>query len=247
MNNFKLGIQLYTVRKALAEDFYGTLKALKKMGIQGIELAFFYGNLEPTKLALLINKLELEVYGIYENFQNIADDTNKVYDYAKTLKCKYLTSGLGIDILKNDFNNAINIIKKACVIAKKHNISICYHAHSHEFETIDGEIILDKLLNAVPEMSFEADTAWIQCGGQDILTYMNKYANRIPLIHVKDVKKDNTITELGNGIINFKEVLEFSKNNQVEWVSYEQDTSELTPLKSTEISFKYLNNIVKEI
>lgn len=240
MNDFKLGIQLYTVREELKRDFKGTLEALKNMGIQGVELAFFYGEMVPDALAELMKELNLEVCGIYEHFQNLTDETSKVYDYAKALNCNYLTSGLNLEKLKNDFAECVEFAKVACEIADKNRMTICYHAHAHEFEKVDGECLLDKLFDAVPEMAFEADTAWIKTGGEDVIGYMERYSDRIPLLHVKDIKADKTITELGNGIIDFKPVIEFARKSQVEWVSYEQDTSELTPLESARISLDFL-------
>ncbi len=40
MNKFKLGIQLYTVRNELKEDFTGTLKFLTEQGVQGGGICF---------------------------------------------------------------------------------------------------------------------------------------------------------------------------------------------------------------
>lgn len=246
MSEFKLGIQLYSVREPLAEDFRGTLEKLSKMGIKGVELAFFYGDMEPAELAELMTELDLEVCGIYEHFPNLADETNKVYDYAKALGCQYLTSGLSLDMLKDDFESCVGMARVACSVAAENDMTICYHAHAHEFEKADGEYILDNLLNAVPEMGFEADTAWIKCGGENVIGYMEKWADRIPLVHVKDVKgpdEDNRITELGNGTIDFKAVLDFAERSDVEWVSYEQDYSDLTALESAQISLDHLNSL----
>ena len=36
---FKIGIQVYSVRDAAAADFAGTMRALKEMGYDGVELA----------------------------------------------------------------------------------------------------------------------------------------------------------------------------------------------------------------
>lgn len=146
-------------------------------------------------------------------------------------------------MLKDDFPCCVATAEKACIIAEQKGMTICYHAHAHEFEKVGGEALLDRLLNAVPAMAFEADTAWIKTSGEDVVGYMGKYSDRIPLLHVKDIKADNTITELGNGIIDFKSIVEFVHNSQVKWVSYEQDTSELTPLESAKISLDYLKQL----
>ncbi len=244
MKDFKLGIQLYSVREPLQKDFRGTLENLKAMGIQGVELAFYYGGMEPDELAEVMKELELEVCGIYEDFANIADANGKVYEYAEALGCTYLTSGFNMKMLEDDFRGAVALAEKAAAVAKANNITVCYHAHAHEFATVNGESYLDRLLKAVPAMAYEADTAWIHCGGEDVMKNLRQYGDRIPLLHVKDVKADNSITELGNGVIDFQPIIEFAAESQIQWVSYEQDTSELTPLESAQLSISFIRNLL---
>lgn len=244
MHNLKVGIQLYTVREPLKEDFVGTLQKLSGMGVKGVELAFFYGGLEPDTLAMLMKKLKIEVCGIYEGFDNLGKPDGKVYAYAQALGCKYLTSGLGLQAFKDDFAGCVAKCRQACLVAGSKGLTICYHAHAHEFEKINGEYILDKILAAVPEMAFEADTAWILCGGADPAEYIKKHLGRIPLVHFKDVKADKTITELGNGVVDFPAVLRVIRGSKVAWISYEQDSTTLTPLESTKISMDYLKKII---
>ena len=63
-------------------------------------------------------------------------------------------------------------------------------------------------------------------------------------MHFKDIKADKKITELGNGVVDFPAVLKVVRGSKVEWVSYEQDNTELTPLESTKISMDYLKSII---
>ncbi|MFZ2657329.1 MAG: sugar phosphate isomerase/epimerase [Victivallales bacterium] len=244
MSGFKVGIQLYTVREPLSKDFEGTLQKLSEMGVKGVELAYFYGGLEPDALAKLMKKLGMEVCGIYEGFDNICNPDSKVYEYAKAMGCKYLTCGLGLQAFKDDFPGCVTKFKKACEVASSKGMTVCYHAHSHEFEKINGELIMDKILAGVPAMAFEADTAWIQCGGENPAGYVKKHLSRIPLVHFKDVKADKKITELGNGVVDFPAVLKVIRSSKVRWVSYEQDNTDLTPLESTKISMDYLKSIL---
>jgi len=244
MHAIKVGIQLYTVREPLKNDFEGTLQKLAEMGIKGVELAFFYGGLEPDALAKLMKKLGIEVCGIYEGLDNLCNPGGKVYEYASALGCKYLTSGLGLQLFKDDFAGCVAKLKKACGVAGSQGMTVCYHAHAHEFEKIDGEYILDKILAEVPGMAFEADTAWIQCGGVDPAGYIKKHLNRIPLVHFKDIKADKTITELGAGVVDFPAVMRVIRGSNTGWISYEQDSTALTPLESTKISMDYLKKII---
>ena len=43
MKQFKVGLQLYSVRNDMEKDFEGTLKAVKDMGYDYVEFAGFFG------------------------------------------------------------------------------------------------------------------------------------------------------------------------------------------------------------
>ena len=240
----KIGIQLYSVREALAEDFKSTLTKLSELGFRGVEFAFNYGGIAPEKLAEFLKEKNLQAIGIYENLDNICNPDAEVYAQAAALGCKHLTFGFSLAQLEEDLQKCLDTCRKAVKVAASKGLTICYHAHAHEFKKFNGECYLDILLKEVPGMAFEADTCWIQQGGEDVVGYMGKYADRIPLLHVKDVTAEGQITELGNGIIDFKAVADFAKTNDIPWLSYEQDISDKPGLNSATISIKYLNNCI---
>ena len=96
MKNVQIGIQLYSVRDALNDDFKGTLKKLSKLGFRGVEFAFNYGGIAPTELAGFLKEQNLQTIGIYENINNICNPDAEVYAQAFALGCKHLTFGFNI-------------------------------------------------------------------------------------------------------------------------------------------------------
>jgi len=242
MKNTQIGIQLYSVREALAEDFKGTLSQLSKLGFKGVEFAFNYGGLTPAALAEFLQEQNLQAIGIYEQVANLCNPDAEVYTQAAALGCKHLTFGTGLAALEEDFEGFLDICRKIVEVSANKGMTLCYHAHAHEFKKYKGETYLDLILTAsgLETITFEADTCWIQQGGEDVIEYMTKYADRIPLLHVKDVTAEGKITELGNGVIDFKAVADFAKANDIPWLSYEQDTSDFKGLKSATISIAHL-------
>ena len=85
----KTGVQLYSVRTNLAEDFEATLKAVSEMGYDGVEFAGLLGN-DPQKIAELCKKYNLEPISAHVPFEQLNDDTEQVMkDYA-TIGCKFI-------------------------------------------------------------------------------------------------------------------------------------------------------------
>ena len=44
MKQFKVGLQLYSVRDDMEKDFYGTLKKVKEIGYDYVEFAGYFGH-----------------------------------------------------------------------------------------------------------------------------------------------------------------------------------------------------------
>lgn len=82
-----------------------------------------------------------------------------------------------------------------------------------QFETsIDGASALTYLLDTTDGSNIyaEPDVYWVKKSGNDPLTFIKQYPNRIPYIHLKDMThEDNAeFTEIGTGIIDFKPIFE---------------------------------------
>ena len=244
MSKLNFAIQLYSVRQELAEDFPGTLDALRKIGFEAVELAFFYGGMQPEALAKLLAEKSLPVCGIYEKAENLADPKAQVYAYAKALNCRYLTLGFSQESLQNDFQGCLALLKDAVRSAAENHCQVCYHAHAHEFAKLDQHSYLEHLLNETEGLLYEADTAWIHAGGEKVVPHLQQWAKIIPLLHLKDLDENGKITELGNGVIDFAAVIQTARKHGLHWLSYEQDYSSMGALKSAEVSHQLLREIM---
>jgi sugar phosphate isomerase/epimerase len=81
--------------------------------------------------------------------------------------------------------------------------------HNHDFEFVaveDGVIPMDILLDAAPEMNWEADLGWILRAGGSPLDWLKARADRIVAVHLKDVQADcdkapeDGWADLGHGV-----------------------------------------------
>ena len=242
MKDFKLGIQLYSVREPLKDDFKGVLRELAKMGYQGMEFAGQYGDMEPAELAAFLKEIGVSACGMHVGLDSILNSGDKCYQYAKAIGCKHLITSLCGNFIK-DFDLLVGKCNEAGRVAGANGMVFTYHNHAQEFETIDGKIALDLFYaRTSPELvKAELDTYWIKKGGSDPVAYLTQYASRLPLIHLKDMDKvDGSFTEVGTGLIDLKGVLEVARTSAAGWVIYEQDACKRPQLESAGIS---LNNI----
>ena len=72
----------------------------------------------------------------------------------------------------------------------------------------------------------EFDVAWAAKGGVDPAQYIEKYAQRVPQVHLKDYDpKREDVTEIGEGMVDLAAVHHASLAAGSKWIIYEQDRS----------------------
>ena len=240
----KIGIQLYTVREALNEDYKGVLAKLAKLGFNGFEFAWNYGDMSPDELAAFLKELNVEACGMHAPIDGMLDENNDNYAYAKAIGCKYITTSLCGEVAK-DWMGTIDKLGEAAKVAQKNGMTVTYHNHAQEFDKIDGKYALDILYDKLDAslVKAELDTYWIKKGGEDPVSYLTKYADRLPQIHLKDMDAtDGSFTEIGEGLMDLPGIFEVGNKAGSEWIIYEQDVCKRAAVESAEIS---INNLKK--
>ncbi len=247
-----IGIQLYTLRDLVKQDFVGTLTKLSQIGYNSIEAAgyndgMFYGY-KPAEYKKILLDLGLAPASSHsginpKNAKKVAEDT--------------LNAGMSYIILpwiSEDWRTSIDVYKKLAddmnLIGEQCNemgIRFGYHNHAFEFEEIDGQIPYDILLNNTDadKVCMQLDLYWMVYGGKDPLEYFNKYPGRFELWHVKDMANDEKreSTEIGNGIIDFPAIFNEKSLSGMKYYFVEQEAFTIDPMESVEMSFNYLKNL----
>jgi len=242
MGEIPLGIQLYTVRQLLDDDFKATVKALAEMGYQGVEFAWKYGGMSPDELAAFLNDLGLQVCGMHVSLAEIQDPSSEAYAYARALGSAYLTTSLAGEVAK-DWPATIAEAAKAGAAASSAGLTFTYHNHAQEFEKVEGACALDLFYDRTDPKQVQAqlDVFWIKTGGQDPADYIRKYPGRVPQVHLKDMDPvDGGFTEVGEGLIDIPGIYDAARQVGAKWMIVEQDTCKRPPLESARISIENL-------
>lgn len=242
MAKMPLALQLYTVRDDLREDFKGTLRAIARMGYQGVELGSDLGGLQPEDLAAFLASLGLAAAGLHVPTGDIIDTQSPAYAYAKALSCPYLSVSRCDDV-ENDWYAVIEELREAGGAAKSAGLTFTYHNHAQEFVRIDGSYALDMLFERTdPDVvQCELDTYWIKKGGEDPVGYILKFPGRVPQVHIKDMDpSDGSFTEVGNGVMDLGAIYEAAEEVGTQWMIVEQDYCKRRPMESARISIENL-------
>ncbi len=259
-----VGLQLYTIRDAIAADLEGSLEKVAAMGYKNLELASyangqFYGK-TPAEFKKLMDDNGFTVFSSHTSVEaeGVNMDTAKLMaDAHAELGVKYCVQPWVQEEDRNverykqlvaDWNQVGELMKNA-------GIQFGYHNHNFEFANLDGVVPYYDIIMADldPELVImELDLFWATKAGQDPVEIFKKYPGRFHLLHLKDMSLDNTpyftldkddITSVGEGLIDFKRILAEAETGGVKCGFVEDDNQGSgTPFKAIETSINNLNN-----
>jgi sugar phosphate isomerase/epimerase len=248
----KIGAQLYTLRDYCTnlEDFADTLKKVAEIGYTVVQVSGVC-EYEPEWLANELKKNGLKCALTHWCANDIKDNTVEVLNKHRVFDCNYV--GIGCMppwATEENTYKFIEDFKEPAKILKENGGKLFYHNHHCEFKRCsDGEMIFDKLINAFEpsEMSFTLDTYWVQYGGGDVCSYIEKMKGRCECIHLKDlaiVNDEQRMAPVGSGSMDFKKIIKAAESSGVEYLLVEQDNCYgENPFECLKKSYDYLTSL----
>jgi len=235
----KVGVQLYTVRDLMKNDFEGTIAKVAQIGYKEVEFAGYFGR-TAAQVNEVLKKNGLKAPSTHVQYDELDDKFPSVIEFSKAIGLDYIICPwIPEDLRKSPdiWKQAADKFNKCGEQSKKAGMQFGYHNHWFEFLPTNGKLPYDELLRLCDAnlVKFEMDLCWISTTGTDPVKYFEKYPGRFPLVHVKDVKTMPKITsggsqnfgdtvdltEVGSGVIDWKRI--FAHSEQIESIrtSYE--------------------------
>jgi sugar phosphate isomerase/epimerase len=241
-----IGVQLYTLRTLMEDDFEGTLRSVADIGYDEVEFAGYYER-SPSEVRDLLDELGLAAPSTHVQLNVLRDDLDSVIQTAQAVGHEYVIcpwlpqsergSIEGYRELAQFFNNVGREMQAA-------GLQFGYHNHDFEFETMDGQRPYDVLLRETdPEhMTMELDLYWIVEAGYEPLAYFEEYPGRFALSHVKDRTENGAMVAVGAGSIDFATIFAHHEQAGLQKYIVEHDNPE-DPLASIQASHDYLSQL----
>lgn len=238
----KTYIQLYSLRTIIENNMDHVFKSLKSFGFDGVELAGFYG-LSASKLKNILDSYQLEVVSTHESMTRLTEHIGQVIEDYKILGTKNIVIPYTEMKDKASYEKMLPQIRKAVDSLTKAGYKVFYHNHANEFQAFDDLYVIEHLLKDIPEIRLEFDIYWATFAKVDAISFLEKYKDRIDLIHAKDmIITDNGphFESVGKGVINYSEVYSIMKSG---WI-VENDKPLNDPLANVEDSIKFIKELV---
>jgi sugar phosphate isomerase/epimerase len=260
---YKAGLQLYTVRDAMAKDPKGSLARVAQVGYLNVEHATYSGTekfygMSPSEFLAVLRQNNLHMpsghYALGSPSTKgtiLADWDRAAHDAAavgqKYMVCAYLPEEARKTI--DDYKRLSDVFNKAGETCKKAGIQFCYHNHNFEFPKLGGQVPYEVLIKSTDPglVKMEMDIYWVTRAGYDPIALFNEHPGRFILWHVKDM--DNTpqhaFTEVGSGVIDWNRIFAHAKESGMKEFFVEEDKCPGDPFVSIRESYQYLKkNII---
>jgi sugar phosphate isomerase/epimerase len=255
LETWPVGVQLYTVNAELAKDIPGTLKAVKAAGYDIVETAGTQGK-TAAEYKALIEAAGLKIRSAHSNMPKLIDNLDQEIAEALALGAEWLVCSspktpaplpAGVDWITGMIQamtldawkmNAEHMATIAPIVTKA-GLKFAYHNHPMEFTDLGGgQTGYDILMASAPadQLRAELDLGWVAVASVEPVAMMKKYADRLDLLHVKDMIKDAAqpagfrSTEIGKGMIDWKPVFAAAQALGVKNYFIEQEPPYLKPV-----------------
>jgi len=255
------GVQAWTVREFLGEEHIReTYRKIADIGYKSVQAgAPQFMSAQDFQDMLQENGLvNTSSYSDFERLKTDKDEVKRAVTNARIYNTRYIGLGTIPEEYRNDLDGFKRFAKEMNEIAvelKKEGCGLLYHHHALEFLSFGGGLNgMDILTDETdPEGVFwTLDTHWLASGGVDLVYWINKLKNRMPIIHFKDYGIGTgavliegvckTFAEVGEGNINWPPVIQACRDAGIEHAVVEQDTCPGNPFDSLQKSY---DNMVK--
>ena len=245
-----IAYQLYSAREEAAKDLDSVLSSLKALGYDGVEFAGFYGH-SAEEIKAMLKKHNLVPISSHLGLPESDEAMRNIIAYHKAVGCQYMAvPGLSEEARPGGkgFAKTLAAMHHFARLIKEAGMTLLYHNHDFEFIQISGQYGLDFMFDAIPAdlLETEIDVCWVKYAGIDPAAYIRQYANRCPLIHLKDYvgeQAQGTFEDrpVGYGCQDISSIVTAGLESGVKWFVVEEDDSPThTPIPDAKKSIETL-------
>ncbi len=246
----RVGLELYSVRRAMSSDPERTLAAVRAIGYTDVELLWSQGNFgrSPQQVRDALTREGLRAPSAHISPAVILVGWERSLDTAKMLGHQYLiVPSLTPDTQRSldDWREWADRFNAAGAVARRAGIWLAFHNEADHMKPIDGKVPYDVFVERLDPSAvrLQLDVGNMLLGGGDPMQYLAKYRDRYWSFHLKDVVADRSHdTELGTGAFDFRRFLAAVPDLAKKPCYVEQENAR-DELASARMDFEYLRTL----
>jgi len=239
-----VGLELFSVRNELQKDLMGTVKAVAKMGYQGVEFfsPYFSWTVDQTKdMRKLLDDLGIKCFSTHNSAASFKpENIDKAVEMNKILGSRFvvMASAGRVEGGADGWKKIGETLESAVAKLKPAGMLPGFHNHQLEFKPLDAgkrplEIIAS---SSSKDVVLQLDVGTCVEVGYDPMAWIKQNAGRIKSVHCKEWSKEKGYKALFNeGNAPWADIFKAAeKSGGVEHYLIEQEGSPFTPFETAE-------------
>ena len=239
-----LGLELYSVRNELAKDLVGTVRAVAKLGYEGVEFygPYFQWTTDRAKeVRKLLDDLGIRCYSTHNDSRSFTpENLPHAIELNQIIGSKFIVMASAGKVANLDgWKGVAETLSRAAEKLKPLGLRAGFHNHQTEFRPVEGQRPMEVLAANTPkEVVLQLDVGTCIEVGSDPVAWIEKNPGRIASIHCKDWSPDAAKgyrVLFGEGAAPWKKIFAAAeKTGGVEYYLIEQEGSDYPPLETVE-------------
>jgi sugar phosphate isomerase/epimerase len=256
-----IGLQLWSIRRSLdADDLRTTFDRVRRLGIRQVEAAGLQRRARiPVREALFAADLACRsIHADYEGF--VGDQLPGILGEASglgatTVVCPWIPHDEKTGLTRDVALRACDVLNAAGRVAATRGMRVAYHCHGYEFVPSPEGTLLDTIARHTDpaHVFFEVDVFWAKAGGADPAQVIASLAGRVPMLHIKDMRRDLVLPPAsstapddadvvaGTGQLDFPSILRAARASGTEILYVEDESAH--PWEQIPQTLRYLSSL----
>lgn len=242
-----LGLQLYTLRSWVESDLYGTLQQVAQMGYREVEFAGYFG-LDARQVGRALGDAGLTSPSAMLSIDEAIQTWEDWVEMAVALGQRWLVVAWLPEEMRSDPDAlalTAELFNRLGNEAFLRGVRLGYHTRDYDFQPMsDGRLPIDVLLEATDPatVDVELDVYWTLQAGGDPAAFLERWAGRVPLLHMTDRDADGRMLPVGYGEVDWAALFSQRLVAGVRHLFVDHEIAE-DPWAASQESFNYLNSL----
>ena len=238
-----VGLELYSVRNALAKDLPGTVTAVAKMDYQCVEFyaPYYEWNLAyASQVRKQLDGLGVRCYSTHNGLEALKPDgIQKAIELNQAIGSRYVVLAHPGDDIKDvdGWKRIADILNEANQTLRRQGLAAGYHNHDAEWRRTGGQRPLEVLAaNTDKSVMLQLDVGTCLAAGGDPVAWIEANPGRIRSMHCKEWSPERGYKVLfGEGIAPWKRIFAAAESKGgIEFYLVEQEGSDFSEMETAE-------------
>ncbi len=254
----KIALQLFTVRDAAQEHLTDTLLRVRDSGFTHVQWSGM-PEMPGDAIREALSGAGLTAMAGHTSVEAFEADYDGMLRHWQAVGVPHLATGSMMPECRDRYADWLQGAARLDTLgARLAQDGITWSYHNHDFELAcfpdvwEAKLDLLYQYTSLLHVKAELDVAWLALGGVAPQTYLQRYAGRCPVIHLKDALLNRhegdapVFTALGDGDLQWDDIMQAVACAGVEWCVYEQDTTRGDIWEDVQRSRAFLEQYVNE-